>query len=46
MEVHNTDIHKIVDVFCGEVIFYGSYDACTDFVNKQGDRSQYKIIPI
>lgn len=46
MKTYNSNIHKVVDVYCNEVIYYGSYDACREFIIKQGDRSQYKIIPI
>jgi hypothetical protein len=46
MKTYNSNIHKVVDVYCNEVIYYGSYDACNEFITKRGDRSQYKIIPI
>lgn len=46
MKTYNPNIHKVVDVYCNEVVYYGSYDACCEFINKRGDRSQYKIIPI
>ena len=46
MKTYNSKIYKVVNVYCGEAIYYGSYDACCEFINIQGDRSQYKIIPI
>jgi hypothetical protein len=46
MKSYNSNIHKVVDIRFNEVIFYGSYDACYEFIAKQGDRSKFKIIPI
>ena len=46
MKTYNSNIHKVVDVYCNKIVYYGSYDACNEFIIKQGDRSQYKIIPI
>lgn len=46
MKTYNSNIHKVIDIYCNEVIYYGSYDACCEFITIQGDRSHYKIIPI
>lgn len=46
MKTYNSNIYKVVDIYCNEVIYYGSYDSCNEFIIKRGDRSNYKIIPI